>query len=182
MKNFIFLLFFGVHFYFSQPSPPPSFKVEYINLSKNKDSLLKKFDFSAFNYKDFANLQIHNKEEFDHSEHVGYIDDKNVWIYIYSEKMRIDGNLFKLSIKNRLTGQVMSIYIRNNNLSRATIIENLNFVDGDYFYDFCQFDKKYHGQFKINESKDYSLVISNIRKHKICLKKLNKFLGKYKCE
>ncbi len=103
------------------------------------------------------------------------------------------GYLIGLYIKEVKTNGIMRIYIRicNDLWYRQKIyIKNLQFNEGNYFYDMCTSIKQYEINYnylcpdkilKKNYGVDPHLDLEKYTYHKISIKKLNRIIKKYKC-
>lgn len=176
-KIILFLLFCTVQFYYSQPSPPPCFKMQYAFLDKNKNDFLKNFDVVATRFKSPVEFTAH-QSEFNDNIQVRDIDNIYLYLYIYNRdtNFRDHSDIVKLSIKQKSTGKIMSIFIPGNYISKETKINNLSFVEGNYLYTLNSPDKKYDSIFIMDNHRNYSLTISDLENHRISLEQLNKIL------
>lgn len=182
MKKLILLLLtvIGLQLCYSQPSPPPYLQIKHNKLCK-KDSLIEKFDFIATRFNLTTRFKKENKDDLKGNIQIRDFDDEYLSVYIYSQTLSFPefGDIIRLSIKEKRTNKIMSIYLLSNRLSEITTIKNLMFKEGDYLFDDeCKINKKYQIELAKDNHKNYTLEIYDLAKHKISLKKLNRILMK----
>lgn len=176
-KTILFLLFFSVQFLYSQPGPPPMFKVQYTLFGENKKSFLKNFNVVATRFRLSFGFRGCG-DEFNENIQVRNIDDSYLYFYLYNQDGRFQekSDIMQLSIQQKKTGKIMSIFIPADYISKEMGIDNLRFMEGNYLYGLEAPDEKYKGHFVLDNRRNYNLTISDLESHRISLEQLNTIL------
>ncbi|WP_294249377.1 hypothetical protein [uncultured Chryseobacterium sp.] len=177
-KTILFLLFFSIKFFYSQPSPPPLFKVRYTLFDVSKNNFLDHFDIVATRLSPSFALRGF-RPEFNGNVQVRDVDSNFFYIYLYSEELRLSSeksDMMQLSIQQKKTGKIMSIFIPADYISKEMRIDNLRFMEGNYLYGLETPDEKYKGLFMLDNRRNYNLSISDLESHRISPEHLHTIL------
>lgn len=177
-KTILFLLFFSIKLFYSQPSPPPLFKIQYTFFGENKRSFLENFDVVATRFRPSFALKGF-RPEFNGNIQVRDIDNNFFYVYLYSEELRLSrekSDMMQLSIQQKKTGKIMSIFIPADYISKEMRIDNLRFVEGNYLYGLETADEKYKGHFVLDNRRNYNFSISDPESHRISSEHLHTIL------
>jgi hypothetical protein len=166
--------------------PPPYFTFDYRRLAVNKDSLLKRFEFSTFNFKDSFQVEQGNKLDWEKERLISSINNSSAYIFIYSESLAIPyrGSIIRLSLTNKYSKKIMNIFIRtahNIGYGEEVKLLNLRFYPGDYFLDMCGLSPGHNVFSPQTPSDKKSIDLIKIKRNKITLKKINNIIKDHPC-
>jgi hypothetical protein len=166
--------------------PPPYFTFDYRKLAANKDSLLQRFEFSTFNFKDSLQVERGNKFDWEKEILISSLNNNTASIFIYSESLAIPykGSIIRLSIGNKYSKKIMNIFIRVSydiGYGDFITLKHLRFYPGNYFFDMCG---GLSSEYKIpaqSSTLTRSIDLTRIRGCTISLKKLNNIIKSSFC-
>jgi hypothetical protein len=166
--------------------PPACFTFNYHKLATNKDSLLQRFEFSTFNFRDSMQAEQGNKFNWEKERLISNITGNSVDIYIYSESLAIPykGSLVRLSLTNKYSKKSMNIFIRlayDIGYGERISLLNLRFYPGDYFWDMCKPLPAHNNSRTPGASDKKSIDLMKIKYNKTTLKKLNTIIKDRSC-
>jgi hypothetical protein len=164
--------------------PPPYFKFAYSKIDSDKDSLLSRYEFTTFIFRD--SVYAVNSPELDWEKEmlIWNLDDEFMSMYMYGHEVRLPqrGDIIMLGLKRKRVEESMKIFIRvtkNFRYKEEIRLNNLQFKEGTYFFDMCASKKKY----KIPEggTGQTEIAIRNVRKRSVSTAKLNELLKQHAC-
>jgi hypothetical protein len=159
--------------------PDAFFKINCRNFSPDLKEVTTNYTFSSFTTNDIIYFN---------SNMLKKINQDRVWLkegYFYFSiccKIPKKSEIIVLKIFENRTKKSMLLFIRcsyNFDWGEYLEINNLNFYEGNYFFDMCNSKKK----FRINGESENSVIdCENLNNHLICLKKLKRLIKKYDCK
>jgi|SRR5690554_1357457 len=183
MKTLLFLLsVLSWTICFSQHKKPPVIELLKSNSSDNT-IFSEDYEILTYNFRDsiksFNKITTFEKDNLK----LPLLEENKVQYLIYHDEMDLlipkKGSIISIRIEDKKNeNQYMTILIRlsyNMNFGDILSLNNLEFIEGNYFYDMCL----QNSQFSISESN--LIDLSNVRNHKINNKKLRKLMKRNKC-
>ena len=182
----IYIIFFFIYNVFSyEQYVPPMFKICLSDIPICEE------DISIYSFYSFETAYFNKTGYHSFTTNNPIYRQQNKYIYILTGNFNPKkGDVFRLNISKKKSGEILSIYIRvSYDLAEGEVIEikNLEFINGNYWFDMCAEERSYHikaKEFSIVTSAsglEYGFAFEYSKKNKISNRKLKKFIRINKC-